>query len=278
MSNTITKNSTKSMLNTETKYIFQALSDRIFTSKIHTHTFYEFVCVLKGTCTHYCDDSTCELNEGDFILLSPGNRHCFLSQSDDSSLLCISIAKDEFQKYKLLYGDTLTTNTTIPVHLDISVFDVLSKLVSDLANPTQNEIRAVCSAFFASYCDAVDTGIPVPTILLHMTEEMLNNTKFLQLGIKAMMFLTNYSEAQLGRLTKKYYSLSPHAYLKQIRMQKAWHYILQSDLSLEEISFLCGYNCYGYFTNIFKEKYGLSPAMLRKTGHCAGYATKKEPR
>ena len=267
MSNTITTNSTKSMLNTETKYIFQALSSRIFTSKIHTHTFYEFVCVLKGTCTHFCDNFTYEMNEGDFVLLSPGNSHCFLSQSEDSALLCISIAKDEFQKYKLLYGDTLTANTAAIVHLGISASEVLSNLVSNPESPTQNEICAVCSVFFASYCDAIDTGLPIPSVLSHMTEEMLNNTEFLQLGIKAMMLLTNYSEAQLGRLTKKYYSLSPHAYLKQLRLQKAWHYILQSDLSLEEISFLCGYNCYGYFTNIFKERYGLSPAMLRKTGH-----------
>ena len=207
------------------------------------------------------------MNPGEFMLLCPGNKHCFLSQSESTSLLCISIAKDEFQKYKLLYGDALTANFATPANLNVPVSDVLGNLVSDLSSPTQNEIRAVCSSFFASYCDAISLSTSVPARLRHMTDKMLNDTDLLQIGIKAMTELSNYSEAQLGRLTKKYYGASPHAYLKQLRLQKAWQYILQSDLPLEEIGLICGYNCYGYFTNIFKEKYGLSPAMLRKTKH-----------
>ena len=265
--NTITKNSTKSMLNIESKYIFQAVSNHIFTSKLHTHTFYEFICVLSGSCTHFCDGNTYEMNSGDFVLLSPGNNHCFLSQSDNLSFLCISIANDEFQKYKLLYGDVLTANPANPTKLNVPVSDILCTLTTDLNAPTQNEIRAVCSSFFSSYCDAICSSTGVPKRLRHMTEQMLNEPNSLQTGIKAMMYHANYSEAQLGRLTRKYYNASPHEYLKQLRLQKAWQYILQTDLSLEEISIICGYNCYGYFTNIFKDKYGLSPAMLRKTKH-----------
>lgn len=267
MAKTKTVNDTKSMLSNEIKYIFQAADNHIFTSKLHSHTFYEFIYILKGVCTHFCDGNTYEMQSGDFILLSPGNQHCFLSQSKSISLLCISIAKDEFQKYKLLYGDSLTTGNTKPMKLKTPVAKILIELVSDIHNPTQNEIRAVCSCLFANYCDVIGENGAICPRLTFMTEELLKSTDNLQSGIKAMTRLSSYSEAQLGRLTKKYYNTSPHEYLKHLRLQKAWQYILQTDLSLEEISFLCGYNCYGYFTNIFKDKYGLSPAMLRKTKH-----------
>ena len=81
MRNVITTNETKSLLGEETKYIFQAASDRIFTSKAHTHTFYEFIYVLSGSCMHFVDGITYEMKKKDFVLLSPGNRHCFLSQA-----------------------------------------------------------------------------------------------------------------------------------------------------------------------------------------------------
>jgi len=255
------------MLNTETKYIFQAIKNRILTSKLHTHTFYEFICVISGSCTHFCEGISYEMNSSDFVLLCPGHKHCILSLSDSISFLCISISEDEFQKYKLLYGDILTANAAKPTKLNAPVSNILSVLASNLNTPTQNEIRAICSSFFASYCDAINASTAIPRRLQQMTEQMLNDPDLLQAGIKAMMNLINYSEVQLGRLTRKYYNASPHEYLKQLRLQKAWQYILQTDLALEEISSMCGYSCYGYFTNIFKKQYGFSPSMLRKTKH-----------
>ena len=267
MRNVITANETKSLLGAETKYIFQATNKRTFTAKLHTHTFYEFIYVLSGSCTQLVDGVAHDMKKQDFILLCPGNRHCFLSQATDTSLLCISIAKAEFQKYELLYGDTLRANSTHSVHLTSPTPEALSRLICDMHNPTQNEIRAVCSCIFAGYADAAEPIVAIPAVLQNMSSKMLNDTSLLQSGIKAMMQLTNYSEAQLGRLTKKYYGASPHTYLKNLRLQTAWHYILQTDKALEEISHICGYNCYGYFTTIFKEKYGFSPATLRKTKH-----------
>lgn len=267
MLKTITKNDTKSMLSTEIKYIFQTVTGHTFTPRLHTHTFYEFICVLSGSCTHFADGVSNEMSTDDFMLLSPGIKHCFLSQSEDASLLCVSVSVDEFQKYKLLYGDTLTSKNSVPVQLSISACNVLNQHVSDLNSPTQNEIRAVCSSFLSNYCDIIGESNSAPPVLINMTEQMLKNPNYLQIGIAAMTTLSSYSESQLGRLTKKYYNASPHEYLKHLRLEKAWQYILQTDLSLEEISHLCGYNCYGYFTNIFKDKYGLSPAALRKTKH-----------
>ena len=267
MQKTLTENNTKSMISSETKYIFQAVSDHTFTSRLHSHTFYEFISVISGICTHVSNDSTFELKAKDFVLLCPGDKHQLLQQNETASILCISISRDEFQKYKILFGDTLVAKHSVPVALTVCISDILKELVADTSNPTQNEIRAVCSSLFANYCDAIGENHTTCQRLIYMTEELLKNTEQLQRGLRAMVELSGYSEAQLGRLTKKHYHTSPHEYLKRLRLQKAWQYILQTDLPLEDIGLLCGYNCYGYFTSIFKEKYGLSPAMLRKTKH-----------
>ena len=72
-------------------------------------------------------------------------------------------------------------------------------------NPSKNEIRAVCNFVLSNYADACLSNVTIPNILQNMTNMMLSDPSLLQDGIKAMMALTNYSEAQLGRLTKKYY-------------------------------------------------------------------------
>lgn len=267
MALTVTKNETKSFIDTSAKYIFQAASKHTFITKMHTHTFYELIYVLAGGCTHYIDGETHEMRTQDFLLMRPGNRHKFIDQLPDTALLCISIAKDEFQKYTLLYGDVLEKSAVRAIKLPALSPDTIYTLAKDIHTPTQNEIRAICSCLFASFADAVKKERNVPEVLSEMTAAMLATPDLLQSGIPAMLHLTNYSESQLGRLTKKHYAMSPHVYLKQLRLQAAWRYLLKTDLTPEEISLLCGYKCYGYFTNIFKEKYSLTPAVLRKNMH-----------
>lgn len=267
MANTVTVNDTKSFADTSAKYIFQAASKRIFITKVHTHTFYELIYVLAGGCTHYVDGNTQEMQSRDFLLMRPGNRHKFISQQPDTKLLCISIAKDEFQKYVHLYGNTLLQKELRTIHLQSPAPEILLALVQDLHNPTTNEIRSICCCLLSGYVDAVKFKETAPEVLQHMTDAMQRTPELLQEGLDAMLRLTNYSESQLGRLTKKHYGLAPHAYLKHLRLQAAWRYLLETDLSPEEISSLCGYKCYGYFTNIFKEKYNLTPAVLRKNMH-----------
>ena len=64
---------------------------------------------------------------------------------------------------------------------------------------------------------------------------------------------------------KQYYGKTPHEYLKELRLSTAKRLVTETSISLEAISYECGYRCYGYFTDVFKEAYGMTPAALRKS-------------
>ena len=58
---------------------------------------------------------------------------------------------------------------------------------------------------------------------------------------------------------KKFFGCSPIDFLLNVRLTKAERMLFDSDLSIEEISEMCGFSSANYFSLIFKRKKGKSP-------------------
>ena len=68
----------------------------------------------------------------------------------------------------------------------------------------------------------------------------------------------------LIRLFKKHLGISPNQYLADLRLAHARYMLLQSDSSVQEIAFACGFNTPSYFAKRFLERYGMLPKDARK--------------
>ena len=74
----------------------------------------------------------------------------------------------------------------------------------------------------------------------------------------------NISKSQLCREFKKYYELSPYQYLINRRLSIAETLLLETAVSIREISdLLCFVDAYS-FSNLFKKKLGVSPKKYRE--------------
>lgn len=51
---------------------------------IHSHDFYEIAYVMEGWGTHHTDSSSQRIQEGDYLLITPGIRHCIVSPAESS--------------------------------------------------------------------------------------------------------------------------------------------------------------------------------------------------
>jgi AraC-like DNA-binding protein len=63
---------------------------------------------------------------------------------------------------------------------------------------------------------------------------------------------------------KQYYKTTPAAWLKNNKLQLALNAVLGTDLSINEISFECGFEDTSHFIRLFKEKYALTPLQYRQ--------------
>ena len=74
---------------------------------------------------------------------------------------------------------------------------------------------------------------------------------------------TALSVSQLNRLFKKEFNMTAYAYLLQTRINTAKSLLKGTALSINEIAYMLKFADEHYFSNIFKEKTGISPSRFR---------------
>ena len=152
-----------------------------------------------------------------------------------------------------------------PVTLPARVGEGVKGLLAGSETYTDHGIRAVCAALFSGYAEmAEENEVTAPRPLADMMRKLSLDISLQREGVGAMVRLSGYSVSQLARLMRRYYAATPHGYLKALRLATAKRLVTETSISLESISYECGYHCYGYFTVAFKERYGVTPAALRK--------------
>ncbi len=73
-----------------------------------------------------------------------------------------------------------------------------------------------------------------------------------------------YSASYLRSVFKTKGGISLQNKINEIRLENAKFLLLNTTLSVTDISFNCGFSDSNYFSVIFKKKYGISPLMFRK--------------
>ena len=84
------------------------------------------------------------------------------------------------------------------------------------------------------------------------------------ISIQALAKSCGYTPPRFIAIFNKHYGAPPKNIILQKRILKAQQLLLQTDLSVGEISLECGYEDALYFSRIFSKYCGVSPAQFRK--------------
>lgn len=71
------------------------------------------------------------------------------------------------------------------------------------------------------------------------------------------------STRQLERLFGKYLNASPKKYYLEMRLERARHLLLQTEMSVIDIAICCGFQSPGHFSRVFRTSFGVTPMMQR---------------
>jgi transcriptional regulator GlxA family with amidase domain len=73
------------------------------------------------------------------------------------------------------------------------------------------------------------------------------------------------STRQLERLFGKYLNSSPKRYSMEMRLERARHLLLQTEMSTTEVAVACGFESPGHFSRVYRIAFGIKPMVQR--GH-----------
>ncbi|WP_187433936.1 helix-turn-helix transcriptional regulator [Paenibacillus methanolicus] len=99
---------------------------------------------------------------------------------------------------------------------------------------------------------------------LHELADELRKDMQLQWSNAAMAQRLNISEDHFIRLFKETFGTTPHQFLQRIRHHEAIKYLRESDLKIESIGRLVGYEDLHRFSHAFKKWQGVSPRLYRR--------------
>lgn len=121
----------------------------------------------------------------------------------------------------------------------------------------------LCTILSRLYQDAeqdhADDIIKLATAVACIEKNFCNDINLADLAA-----MTGYSERQFNRLFKSAFSTAPSLYITNLRLQKAQLLLKNSNQSIGEIAWNCGYIDQNYFSRIFKKYIGLTPTEYRQ--------------
>ncbi len=256
---------------------------------LHTHSFFEIVCLAEGSCSHYINGQQQHLSQGDILIMAPGTMHAIHVADDDSLLINILIRSSTFNSAflntltnKTILGDffqkTLYHNKEHSYLLfhtgnDESLFRILEYLYLEecsdkrYKNAVKNQIAELFFSLLLRNHEK-DVFIPNPTgendepdfvFLLKYMEHNYQNT-----SLKEMAEFFHYSERHLIRLIQDYTGMSFSKNIQQIRLNHAAALLEETDLPVSEISARVGYSNVSHFRKLFIERFSVLPQDYRK--------------
>lgn len=234
-------------------------------NKIGRNDYY-LIYVIKGILKGKNPDGEATIKAGELVVMPPKKWYCIDCYADETVyFFCVHFTGYQAEEKLKKYG--------------ISVFPSVNKLSAD--NQVQKRFKSIFDAFLQEdeYLSEelscllerlfveIARGIknkksektPLSKSLRYINEYYTSEIRTTNLAKMENMCMTAYNKA-----FKNQFGKSPVNYIISLRMQLAMELLETSDISIKEISFMCGYDDFNYFTRLFKQYVGKTPSEYRK--------------
>lgn len=238
------------------------------TTSTHSHTFYELHIPLQGSCEITMKDSLKEtLCCGDYLFVNPNTNHKFSNLSKD--FFRLSVAFDIQRNNKLLSDYDNYIHTKTDEKIDTLLKSILVEYTSqDLGykNTVSLYINAMMIELFRKHSNIfLESKNHAET-----NKNALNDAlTFIRNNISASITTedvakhANLSSRQLNRIFIHSVDMTISGFIRNERIMSVREHLKKTDLSLQEIASLTGFNDAYVLCKVFKKLTGITPGKYR---------------
>ncbi len=247
----------------------------------HCHEFYEIFITVKGVVTHLVNGIQTKLPEGSLLFIRPDDIHAFvydepesakteyvnLAFSPETANQLFEYLSNDFPASHLLCCDmppTITLAKSTKKRL-LSQISELNTLNWENKKALKIRMRVILAEVFSQFFYEINSSnrkSDIPLWLLHTVRDMEQPKNFIA-GADRMIELSQKSHEHLSRSMKRYYGTSVTEYINELRINYAANLLINTDNSIIDICFICGFQNLGYFYKIFNKRYSVPPRKFR---------------
>lgn len=237
----------------------------------HIQTEYEFIYMLDGDISFYCDDVRMYAHTGDMYFIQPGQRHRKLSGSPFVKFVYL---KFFLYDYKGEREDKLTEKREMQLfkavpekikHAFLRVFEemqasewgfkqIIESAITEILIFVQRQYRTKDDSI---QCDS--SGVAISAIMDEIALNVGNSYSVSSLAKKY-----NMSESSLSHSFKRVIGKPLMRYINERRMQEAEFQLSATSNTLKYIAKQLGYGSVSYFKRVFKQYTGFPPDEYRR--------------
>lgn len=250
----------------------------------HWHDDIEWIYMISGKMCYYINGKRILLNEKDSLMVNARQMHYGYSyQEQDCHFLCILFHPSLFGSNKVLLQNYVTPvmeNADCEyLHFDskqtrgqeiAEYLEQIRRLKEEEASAYEMQVIAVMLQLWSSLLQGSE---------LTVQNDKGNRNSDLEIQKKMVSFLYqhfaepitlneiaasgNVSRSKCCLIFKHYLQQSPMDFLNTFRLKTSCSLLQNTEKSITEIAFSCGFNHLSYFSKLFFKSYGCTPREYR---------------
>lgn len=253
----------------------------------HKCNYYSLIYFMKGHGILHLDDQSFHLNTGDFYLI-PSGIYYALETSLESICIFMNL-RNSFvaSEYKNIFMDEpqITNFITKSLAVEHTMTYLALHTKENEAVPTlvltifteyinqdkysNNIMKNYLSLLFATILRDKNTTIDSSVKITRHDQQYQQIINYLKQNYQAASLTDladhiHFSKQYICKIVKEKTGDTFNTLLMKTRLDMAAQYLLDTSLTLEDISYLCGFTASSHFSRLFKNHYGISPSVFRK--------------
>lgn len=248
----------------------------------HTHTFFVIIYVLSGNGTHLINQHPERMQAGDLYLLPPKAGHALCGGND---CITIMIHPDAFKSIfsgllqgqdclgdflrNSLYRNDSETYLLFHTGQNREMQDIMMQMLKIMANADDYTDRVLSgmilllsTSLIRTHQDAVRTA---PDNEKDSEIVSLIYEHYDTITLSALAEKLHYTVPYCSKYLKNHLGRNFSELLGKIRFQKAENFLVNSEMTIAEISRTLGYENPENFVRAFKSRYRMTPSQYRLT-------------
>ena len=252
----------------------------------HWHEFVEVVLIHEGRIFISVEGHTYESKKGDIIIINVGLIHGFFDADPGTELSVFQFWLDIFDQalpdlrdrvfQKLVFSRKTFITPLVDGELQHRMEDILLAIKSEFNDEKEGSRLAIKARLFDFALLFVRDIPTLPEFPIEGEKRNFNREKLERIfsfihknytdpaiSLKETADVAALSKFYFTRFFREHTGQTFHAYLTKLRIRRTEEYLSESDMTITDIAYQCGFASLKTFNRLFKAYTGTSPSYYR---------------